>query len=237
MKHIPSLLLLLVCQLLSAQQFRYVQAESGLVVRDKPSLSSTRLGKLAYGEKVMVLNFTGIQLSILDEGKTIKGEWYQVSGKSQKGYVFSGFLTEDCVFSLATAEKPRWGSLHEERPFLNYLSNHFKTVGKQYDLKYGEFNPNNICGYTQEYEQNITYTISETCTEGGGLIEEIIFPKLRRKHIMEWVEKIHSFSPENPHNIWKEGDSKFEPKEAIPGCYYEIDEQKDATTVRKYCGC
>lgn len=75
-----------------------LSADNGLIVREKPNVSSERLGKFKYGQKVTVDRKTGINYSFLDNGKEIKGKWLKVSanieGKKEEGFVFSGFLTE-----------------------------------------------------------------------------------------------------------------------------------------------
>ncbi len=78
------------------QNRMYVTAESGLVVRDKPSLNSNKIFHLPNNTMTYVKEKTGINLVILDEGKEIKGEWIKIYGfdnKDTKGYVFGGFLT------------------------------------------------------------------------------------------------------------------------------------------------
>lgn len=76
----------------------YVTAESGLVVRDKPSLESNKIFHLPNNTMTYVKEKTGNNLVILDEGKEIKGEWIKIYGfdnKDTKGYVFGGFLTTE----------------------------------------------------------------------------------------------------------------------------------------------
>ncbi len=76
----------------------YVTAESGLVVRDKPSLISNKIFHLPKNTMTYVKEKTGINLVILDKGKEIKGEWIKIYGfdnKDTNGYVFGGFLTAE----------------------------------------------------------------------------------------------------------------------------------------------
>lgn len=80
------------------QNRMYVTAESGLVVRDKPSLKSNKIFYLPNNTMTYIKEKTGISLVILDEEKEIKGEWLQIYGfdnKDTKGYVFGGFLTTE----------------------------------------------------------------------------------------------------------------------------------------------
>ena len=88
---------------ITAQSGFYVTAKKGLIVRDQPDISGTRVGKFVYGTKVKVLEETDKILTITDDGKTIKGNWVRVSdlatpyGIDNKGlncYVFNGFLSD-----------------------------------------------------------------------------------------------------------------------------------------------
>jgi len=76
----------------------YVTAESGLDVRDKPSLNSNKTYHLPNNTMTYVKEKTGINLVILSEGKKVKEEWIKIYGfdnKDTKGYVLGGFLTTE----------------------------------------------------------------------------------------------------------------------------------------------
>lgn len=80
------------------QERMYVTAESGLVVREKPSLKSNKIFHLPKNTMTYISKKTGINLVISDEGKEIKGEWLKIYGfdnKDTQGYVFGGFLTTE----------------------------------------------------------------------------------------------------------------------------------------------
>jgi hypothetical protein len=80
------------------QDRMYVTAESGLVVREKPSLKSNKIFHLPKNTMTYISKKTGINLVISDEGKEIKGEWLKIYGfdnKDTRGYVFGGFLTTE----------------------------------------------------------------------------------------------------------------------------------------------
>jgi uncharacterized protein YgiM (DUF1202 family) len=79
------------------QEFYYVIAENGLIVREKPNSKSKRIGKLYSGEPVELIENTNIELEIKENNKIIKGKWYFVVSQTRsmselKGYVFSGYL-------------------------------------------------------------------------------------------------------------------------------------------------
>ena len=82
-----------------AQTDFFVLAKSGLNVRSNSNLSSEKIGKFNYSEKIKLLDKTDKYFEVKDNGKTIRGQWYKVTGKSDinkiiTGYVFSGFLTK-----------------------------------------------------------------------------------------------------------------------------------------------
>lgn len=98
-KTVIIILLSLVSSICLAQETMYVNADNGLIVREKPNRNSKRIGKFTYAEKVRVQEKTNIQLSIIDDGKKIDGSWYKVrgliKGELKSGYVFSGFLVTE----------------------------------------------------------------------------------------------------------------------------------------------
>lgn len=76
--------------ILALSLVRFVSAENGLNYRDTPK--GKVLGKFPYNSKILVIKKTGIKESILDEGKTVKGEWVGVSLAQDTVYVFNAFL-------------------------------------------------------------------------------------------------------------------------------------------------
>ncbi len=85
---------------LSAQDFHYVTAENGLIVREKADRNSKRIDKLDYATEVIFYDTTGVSLTIFDDGEKIDGEWveiytYNEAGEEVKGYVFDGYLTQE----------------------------------------------------------------------------------------------------------------------------------------------
>lgn len=76
----------------------YVSAESGLNVRDKPSLESNKTYHLPNNTMVMISKRTGIKMTIIDKGEKIIGEWIKIrsfDNNQNQGYVFGGFLTTE----------------------------------------------------------------------------------------------------------------------------------------------
>lgn len=91
-----TIFLILFTTSLFSQEIRFVNAPSGLIVRDNPNKNSTRIGKIENEKRVHILTKTGINLSIPDGDKNVIGEWIEVKEVkgNQKGYVFGGFLTD-----------------------------------------------------------------------------------------------------------------------------------------------
>jgi|GEM_PF-3646710 len=88
----------------------YVTAASGLSYRAQPNLTAKKLGSFDLGTRLNVLEETGIQLEVVDNGKSISGQWIQVvlndhdwknKDRYQTGYVFDGFTVDslDADFS------------------------------------------------------------------------------------------------------------------------------------------
>lgn len=97
---IISIILILIIKFNSyCQNSYYVKAKNGLLIRNSPSLSGEKIGKLLYREEIEIKENTNISLSVKDEGKIINGEWVKIKNndryKSIDGYVFNGFLTEE----------------------------------------------------------------------------------------------------------------------------------------------
>ncbi|WP_299887138.1 SH3 domain-containing protein [uncultured Lacinutrix sp.] len=100
-KVIFSILLILTYSISYGQEILYVNADNGLIIREKPSKNSKRLGKFKYAEKIEVQEKTNINFSIVDNEKKINGSWLKVQGimnnKVTSGYVFSGFLIDEIL--------------------------------------------------------------------------------------------------------------------------------------------
>jgi len=76
---------------LSAQNFRYVLAPSGLNLRETASTGSAKVTKVPYGGKVKLIeeSYTGDLLV-----DNIPGGMAQVSYQGQTGYIFDGYLSQ-----------------------------------------------------------------------------------------------------------------------------------------------
>ncbi|WP_299550760.1 SH3 domain-containing protein [Seonamhaeicola sp.] len=101
-KYIYIVALLMVFNIAKAQEIRYVNADNGLFLRDKPSQDSKRLDKLVYGTQLEITQRTNLKLDVQDNNEIISGEWVKVSctddiHNNRSGYVFNGFLTEEKI--------------------------------------------------------------------------------------------------------------------------------------------
>lgn len=74
---------------LSYEIYRYVSAQAGLRMRDKPDLDGEKLGVIPYNTKVKMLQITGDKMFIAGE----TGYWTEVDYNGSRGWVFGGFLS------------------------------------------------------------------------------------------------------------------------------------------------
>ena len=97
-RHFLSAILLLLVTFSYAQDYAYVNADSGLTVRERPDIGASKLGKLMYNEAVEVIEKTDVKLVVVDQGTKVSGEWVKIKMngfQDLKGYVFNGFLSEN----------------------------------------------------------------------------------------------------------------------------------------------
>ena len=69
---------LIASSVIHSQTVAYVNAESGLSIRQKPDLSSKKIGKLKYREKATIIEESDVAISLYDEGKEISGKWVKI---------------------------------------------------------------------------------------------------------------------------------------------------------------
>ena len=118
-----------------------------------------------------------------------------------------------------------------------YLTDNFKSTSEKYDFKYYDWDNSKLCAFTQEFDNEIKYSVSE-CKEGAGLSVILDLPKINRNELMKWVEGIYEVAKwTNDKYVWKKDNSKFEPEEIICGCYFKIEEKEKTTLIDLYCGC
>lgn len=243
MKITITIIFLIITSSIFGQDTAFVSAENGLIVRKNPDRKSDKTGKLLYGTEIIIIKETDIQLKINDGGKKISGKWVEIkelTGKL-KGFVFSGYLIKDEKFTFIEPNiiklKKQVKSKQNSEVIYNYLSNNYQPSGDKFELEYYDWDKSKICSFSQEFKTGIKYSVFE-CKEAGGITIELELPKISRKHLMNWIEKIYEVDKTDiESNIWKDNNSKFEPKEINPGCYYKIKEKDNSTLVELYCGC
>jgi hypothetical protein len=108
-KHFLTAILLLLVAFSYGQDYAYVNADSGLTVRERPDISASKLGKLVYNEAVEVIEKTDVKLVVVDEGNKVSGEWVKIKMNGYqdlKGYVFNGFLSENKMPKIINVKLP-----------------------------------------------------------------------------------------------------------------------------------
>lgn len=85
-----------------SQENYIVIAENGLTLREQPSTTGQKIGKLYFGAEVIILEKTKHSEFIIDGNKKIKGTWVKVKFNNSPifisnknfGYVFDGYLKD-----------------------------------------------------------------------------------------------------------------------------------------------
>ncbi|TCI93786.1 SH3 domain-containing protein [Tenacibaculum sp. M341] len=77
------------------ENFKYVTAFNGLVIRDQPSINGNKIGKISYRSRINVIQKTSKKFIFNENGYKIYGEWVQIDNSevtNTPSYVFDGFL-------------------------------------------------------------------------------------------------------------------------------------------------
>lgn len=67
-----------------------ITAKNGLVMRDKPGVSGSKIATIPFGTRVTVVSTDGPELAI----KGVKAPWYQVEYQGETGWAWSGYIKE-----------------------------------------------------------------------------------------------------------------------------------------------
>ncbi len=118
---------------------------------------------------------------------------------------------------------------------LTYLEENYKSISKKTDIKTDPDFNNKECGFTKQFEFNITYTYY-ACGEATPLKEELIFPKISDSVIKRWVELIYSCYGMDIPNIWYPEKQEYGPDTKEAGCYYTITQTEKSTKINTWCG-
>lgn len=101
MKNLISIIVIIVAfGYAEAQDIQYVNAENGLIIRERPSQGAIKVGMLDYGTAIEITEHTNLKLDVIDGGEKLAGEWVKVRSIDayelfEEGYVFNGYLTEE----------------------------------------------------------------------------------------------------------------------------------------------
>lgn len=125
---------------------------------------------------------------------------------------------------------------YKEDEVVIYLNTHFGKEVKISDKKYDEYATSNLCAFKKVFESKITYSVN-SCGEGKGASNKVVFPKTSKENIVQWIEQIYKSSPSSIKNTWRANNTKYWPEDDGAGCYYEIMETEENTIVKIYCGC
>lgn len=214
------------------QSERYVNADNGLILRQEPSKSGQRIGKLDYGSLVYVIEETAFDLTIKDGDKMISGKWVKVKDKDtyREGYVFNGYLTteelskrtvltfKDFVFQMdfeSYVEQKDRNTLIQEDTVKIYMDLGETPEGKKLRIKQTAFEKVNIF---QLHENSVTIM-----NDGSHC------------DLIEW-EHYYSDWEEMPFDGEEEAFISISyPREAW-GYFIEVDMDTLKAAVKQYCG-
>ncbi len=119
----------------------------------------------------------------------------------------------------------------------HYLTNNYAPTSEKYDMEYYEWDTSALCAFKENFQNGIIYSVRQ-CEEAGGIRAALELPKTERAGLMNWIEAIYEVNKmDMDQNVWKENNSKFEPRESDPGCYFKIKEKESSTLVDLHCGC
>ena len=169
MKHVITVLFLIVTHYTFGQRSMYVKADNGLIIRAKPNKNSERIGKLAYGTAVEIIHETNIELNVKDGQESIIGKWVEIQEIEghQTGFVFNGYLTSEFLKKRIEIKFPDLSIQMEIYPEYDevgdvisqndtarvYLGLTETPEGKKIKLKHSNFKKIEVF---QRYENSIT---------------------------------------------------------------------------------
>ncbi|WP_196888466.1 SH3 domain-containing protein [Aureivirga sp. CE67] len=214
MKKIIFFLFLISVLNVNAQKYYSVIAENGLSIRETPSLSGNKIGKLEAGKDVMVLRKSGVKLNITDEGKIVKGEWFEVkeTDNSPSGYVFSGFLNRKWSRpqNLCDSELPCNSTIYFDDfkvKLYNYQIEVNEKREKNDSLQIHEFVFNDIDDKLMKITPNDKSTkVEVSFTVIESIEEQYNRHKIKREQIDEWIENRVSW---NGYSEYEKVENKF----------------------------
>jgi len=74
-------------------EYRFVAAKNGLILREKPDRSSTKIASLPFNSKIQIIEFNDKTVKI----ENAEGVWLKAEFENYRGYVFSPYLSEEII--------------------------------------------------------------------------------------------------------------------------------------------
>lgn len=88
--------------------YRWVSAEAGLVLRDKPDRNASRIGLIPFAEKVYCTE----RMEAAESINGVSGSWTGVKWNSSTGWVFGGYLAQDKPVLISSYHDYAWVTAH-----------------------------------------------------------------------------------------------------------------------------
>jgi len=123
----------------------------------------------------------------------------------------------------------------EDVVYLYFLRNYDSIAAKK-NVKYYDYEPSMVCGFSQDFKGGITYTI-DRCGEAAGISTTIVLPKIEEEKVKHWVEKIYQADVTDIPNEWYQDKKIYGPVGGEAGCYYELKSGDNNWIIDIYCGC
>lgn len=101
-----------------AGKLGYVNAKSGLLIRENPGRTNPKITLVPFGKEVSILRFTDVDDTI----ENIKAKWVEVRYKEFQGFMFSGFLSSS-PFTYGISDQFRASSAKSDDTFDNLDKN------------------------------------------------------------------------------------------------------------------
>lgn len=124
-----------------------------------------------------------------------------------------------------------------EDEFYLYLVLNYRAVGEMTSVKYDtDFENKPLCAFTRKFESGITYKVNK-CGEATGTEMIVTLPKTDITKVKKWIEQLYSISGNQIKNVWDKSGFTYQPDDGGAGCYYNIKQIHNKTTIKSYCGC
>ncbi|NNK28029.1 MAG: hypothetical protein HKP06_07285 [Flavobacteriaceae bacterium] len=117
-----------------------------------------------------------------------------------------------------------------------YFARNYDSIAVKREVKYYDYEPRLVCGFSQDFQGGITYTIDQ-CDEAAGISTTIVLPKIEEDKVKRWVEQIYRAEITDLPNEWYPDKNIYGPVGEEAGCYYELKSGDNNWIIDIYCGC